>query len=327
MQTPGWQQSLAEAYTDPASLLSQLGLEQTISAGQQLAGQHFGLRVPKHFADRMQPGNPNDPLLRQILPLAEEMVVTPGFTENPVGDREAEATPGLLHKYRGRALIVATGACAVHCRYCFRRHYPYGAGSASPRQWVAILDYLGAHPEVEEVILSGGDPLMVNDERLAGWLEQLAALPHLKRLRLHTRLPVVLPQRVTPGLLELLRGQRLQTLFVIHANHPNELSPQVAGALGELKAAGVTLLNQSVLLRQVNYDATTLIRLSERLFEVGVLPYYLHLLDRVAGAAHFEVAEARARALHKELLASLPGYLVPKLVREIACEASKTPVA
>lgn len=327
LQTPGWQQALAESFTDPVSLLNYLGLEQTISVEQQLAERQFGLRVPKHFADLMQAGDADDPLLRQVLPLADEMVPIPGFSDNPVGDREAETTPGLLHKYRGRALIVATGACAVHCRYCFRRHYPYGSASATPRQWAHILDYLGSHPEVEEVILSGGDPLMVSDERLADWLQQLAALPRLKRLRLHTRLPVVLPQRVSPELLQTLRKHRLQTLIVIHANHPNEVSPQVAGALGELKAAGVTLLNQSVLLSGVNDNAETLIRLSEKLFEVGVMPYYLHLLDRVAGAAHFEVAEAHARSLHRELLANLPGYLVPKLVREIAGEGSKTPVA
>jgi EF-P beta-lysylation protein EpmB len=326
LQIPSWQQALAEAFTDPPSLLAHLGLDHCISPEQRLAARQFGMRVPKAFADLMRPGDPQDPLLRQILPLGDEMALPAGFSRNPVGDHEAETTPGLLHKYRGRVLVVATGACAVHCRYCFRRHYPYAEGSATPRQWNGILDYLEAHPEIEEVILSGGDPLMASDERLAGWLRQLAALPRLKRLRLHTRLPVMLPQRITPTLVELLATSRLQSLVVIHANHPNELSPQVAGALGMLKAAGIHLLNQSVLLRGVNDDADTLARLSERLFESGVMPYYLHLLDRVAGAAHFEVDESRAQSLHRALLARLPGYLVPKLVREIAGERSKTPV-
>jgi EF-P beta-lysylation protein EpmB len=325
LQTHDWQQALAEAFTDLPSLLAYLGLDHGISPEQQLATRQFSLRVPRNFADLMQTGDPHDPLLRQILPLGNEMNLLPGFSQNPVGDRQAESTPGLLHKYRGRVLVVATGACAVHCRYCFRRHYPYTESSASPRRWNGILDYLKAHPEVEEVILSGGDPLMVSDERLAGWLQQLAALPWLKRLRLHTRLPVVLPQRVTPLLVENLVETRLQTPIVIHANHPNELSPAVGSALARLKQTGTPLLNQSVLLKGVNDDADTLIRLSERLFECGVMPYYLHLLDRVAGAAHFEVDESRARSLHQALLARLPGYLVPKLVREIAGERSKTP--
>jgi EF-P beta-lysylation protein EpmB len=326
LQTHGWQQALAEAFTDLPSLLSHLGLDLSISQEQRLASRQFAMRVPRGFADLMQPGDPHDPLLRQILPLGDEMALSAGFSQNPVGDREAETTPGLLHKYHGRVLVVATGACAVHCRYCFRRHYPYAEGSASPRQWSGILDYLKAHPDIEEVILSGGDPLMVSDERLAGWLQQLAALPRLKRLRLHTRLPVVLPQRVTRALVELLATSRMRCLVVIHANHPNELSPQVAEALGMLKAAGIHLLNQSVLLRGVNDNADTLVRLSERLFEVGVMPYYLHLLDRVAGAAHFEVDASLAQSLQRALLARLPGYLVPKLVREIAAERFKTPV-
>jgi EF-P beta-lysylation protein EpmB len=326
LQTPAWQQALSEAFTDLPSLLAYLELERVTLPAELYAARQFGLRVPRAFAALMRPGDARDPLLRQVLPLAEETAQLPGFSDNPVGDREAEVTPGLLHKYPGRVLVVATGACAVHCRYCFRRHYPYATGSASPRQWSAILDYLRTHPEVEEVILSGGDPLMVSDARLADWLSQLAALPHLKRLRLHTRLPVVVPERVTPELVALLSSSRLQSLVVIHANHPNELSAAVAGALAMLKDAGITLLNQSVLLRGVNDCAETLARLSERLFEQGVLPYYLHLLDRVAGGAHFEVEENRATDLLSALRGSLPGYLVPRLVREIAGESCKTPI-
>jgi L-lysine 2,3-aminomutase len=326
LQTPAWQQALAVAFSDLPSLLDYLELDAELLTGSGPAMRAFGLRVPRAFADLMRRGDPHDPLLRQVLPLAGEMDELPGFTADPVGDREAQTTPGLLHKYRGRELIVATGACAVHCRYCFRRHYPYASGSASPRQWATLIDYLESHPEVDEIILSGGDPLMVSDERLAGWLELIEALPRIKRLRLHTRLPVVLPQRITPGLVDLLSGRRFDPVVVIHANHANELSPQVAQALGALKAAGVTLLNQSVLLQGVNDDSETLAALSERLFGIGVLPYYLHLLDRVVGAAHFEVDETRALALHRNLLARLPGYLVPKMVREIAGECSKTPI-
>ncbi|MEJ2591695.1 MAG: EF-P beta-lysylation protein EpmB [Candidatus Thiodiazotropha sp.] len=326
MQTPDWRQALADAFTDLPSLLAHLELDPALLDGAAPALHAFSLRVPRGFTDRMRQGDPDDPLLRQVLPQAAESLPAAGFGADPVGDREAQAAPGLLHKYNGRVLIVATGACAVHCRYCFRRHYPYAEGSASPRQWAAIIDHLTAHPEVDEVILSGGDPLMVSDQRLAGWLDRIEALPQVKRLRLHTRLPVVLPERITPALIAELSGRRFDPVVVIHANHANEISPRVAQAMGELKAAGITLLNQSVLLQGVNDDSETLAALSERLFAIGVLPYYLHLLDRVAGAAHFEVEETRARELHRALLARLPGYLVPKLVREIAGERSKTPV-
>ena len=326
MQTPAWQQELARAFTDLPSLLNHLQLDPDTVPLQRDASRQFALRVPRGFAALMTPGDAQDPLLRQVLPLADEMAPLPGFSPNPVGDLQAQAAPGLLHKYRGRVLVVATGACAVHCRYCFRRHYPYHSGSATPRQWAGILDYLQAHPDIEEVILSGGDPLMVSDERLAGWFEQLATLPQLKRLRLHTRLPVVLPQRVTPALTELLAGDRFHTLVVIHANHANELSRSVANALSTLRHSGITLLNQSVLLKGVNDNPTSLVDLSHRLFEIGVLPYYIHLLDRVAGAAHFEVDEPRALSLMQVMQKTLPGYLVPRLVRETAGEASKTPV-
>ena len=326
MQTPEWQRLLASAFNDLPSLLDYLDLDAAHWPDAQPAIGTFNLRVPRGFADLMRRGDPQDPLLRQVLPLAKEMDAQVGFSSDPVGDSEAQANPGLLHKYRGRVLIVATGACAVHCRYCFRRYYPYGEGSATPRQWVEILDYLRAHPEVEEVILSGGDPLMLSDEKLGHWLAQFERLPQLKRLRIHTRLPVVLSQRVTPALLQYLSQGRFEPVIVIHANHANELSPQVAKSLGRLKTAGTTLLNQSVLLRGVNDDIETLTTLSERLFQIGVLPYYLHLLDRVAGSAHFEVEERDAHNLQRQLLARLPGYLVPRMVREIAGEYAKTPV-
>ena len=234
--------------------------------------------------------------------------------------------PGLLHKYTNRALLLVTSACAIHCRYCFRRNFPYTEARAEDHQFQAALDYLRAHPEVDEVILSGGDPLVLTDRRLAELVAALGSLPALRRLRIHTRLPVVLPQRFTPELLSALTCSRLDPVMVIHANHPREISPQVRAALATAKAAGFTLLNQAVLLKGVNDAPDTLTALSEELFEAGVLPYYLHLLDRVEGAGHFEVSEARARALHRELRARLPGYLVPRLVREQAHAASKLPL-
>ncbi|MCU7844579.1 MAG: EF-P beta-lysylation protein EpmB [Candidatus Thiodiazotropha sp. (ex Monitilora ramsayi)] len=324
LQTPPWQQALSQAFTDLPSLLSYLQLSDIDMADAQSAIERFGLRVPREFAALMRPGDPEDPLLKQVLPLADELASQPGYTDNPVGDREAEVHPGLLHKYHGRALVIATGACAVNCRYCFRRHYPYENGSATPRQWERILDYLHREKTIDEVILSGGDPLMMSDEKLEAWLTKLSTIPHLKRVRLHTRLPVVLPQRINQALVESLTRIRLQTMMVIHVNHPNEISPQVAEGMAALKDKNITLLNQSVLLKGVNDDAETLISVSERLFSIGVLPYYLHLLDRVAGAAHFDVEWRSAQRLYKELQAGLPGYLVPKMVREIAGEKSKT---
>ncbi len=326
MQTPGWQQALSEAFTDLPSLLEYLHLKENDLSEMNLALAGFSLRVPREFAALMRPGDANDPLLRQVLPTGLELAPLPGFIENPVGDREAEVQPGLLHKYHGRALIIATGACGVHCRYCFRRHYPYEKGSASPKQWASILTHLEQDESISEVILSGGDPLMMSDEKLKGWISDLATIPHLKRLRIHTRLPVVLPQRVTPELQEALISSRLKSILIIHANHPNELSPQVGEAMAMLKQRGVTLLNQSVLLKGVNNTPETLIKLSQRLFEIDVLPYYLHLLDRVAGAAHFEVEETQARYLQKKMQAALPGYLAPKMVREFAGETAKIPI-
>ncbi|MCG7941532.1 MAG: EF-P beta-lysylation protein EpmB [Candidatus Thiodiazotropha taylori] len=326
VQLPAWQTALAEAFNEPHSLLSYLQLKPENLAERQLAQHQFSLKVPRHYADLMAKGDPHDPLLRQILPCGEELVDRPGFIDDPVGDLQAKQQAGLLHKYQGRVLILTTGACGVHCRYCFRRHYPYQNGTATPAQWESILDTIRNQSSIQEVILSGGDPLMIHDPRLARMVAELQALPQLKRLRLHSRLPVVLPQRITPQLLELLSSNRLQSVMVLHTNHPNELSPALAEACEKMRSAGITLLNQSVLLKGVNDDAETLVRLSEGLFEIGVLPYYLHLLDRVSGSGHFEVEPDRIESLKGQLLQQLPGYLVPRMVREIAGEASKTPV-
>lgn len=326
MQAPAWQRALAEGFSDVAALLRYLHIEPSSVPGHSRAHSQFALRVPREFAALMRKGDPADPLLLQVLPSAKEMERMPGFGSDPVGDRRAQQSPGLLRKYHGRILIVATGACAVHCRYCFRRHYPYAGATATESQWSGVLEYLQANPDIEEVILSGGDPLMIGDRRLMRWLQQLQSLPQLKRLRIHTRLPVVLPQRITPELIELLALCPLERVMVIHANHPNELSPAVAEALKRVSTAGVTLLNQSVLLKGVNDDCDTLVRLSKRLFEIGVLPYYLHLLDRVEGAAHFDLDETCVHKLQQRLLTELPGYLVPRMVRETPGALYKEPL-
>jgi L-lysine 2,3-aminomutase len=266
---------------------------------------------------RMRRGDPADPLLRQVLPLAEECQVVEGFSPDPVGDLAAHKVPGVLHKYQGRVLLTATGACAIHCRYCFRRHFPYAEANASAEHWRAALDYVTARPDVREAILSGGDPLTLSDRRLSEFVRALEDIPHVERLRLHTRLPVVLPERVTQELCAWLSGTRLRTVVVIHANHAQELDATARAACARLADSGVTLLNQSVLLRGVNDSVAALAQLSEGLFAAGVLPYYLHLLDRVQGAAHFDVTEGVARQLMAGLNACLPGYLVPRLVREV----------
>ena len=326
IETADWQHELRVAFSRPQELLAALGLEPAAVGLSEAAAADFPLRVPRPFVARMRPGDPTDPLLRQVLPVAAETRRQRGFVSDPVGDLAAEAQPGLLHKYRGRALLLVTGACAINCRYCFRRAFPYSDSVGTARLDAAVTALAGM-PDIDEVILSGGDPLSLRDERLAALVERLAALPHLRRLRVHTRLPVTIPARITPALLDWLTGTRLQPVVVLHVNHARELDASVATALAPLRRAGVPLLNQAVLLRGVNDDAAALAELSTRLFECGVLPYYLHQLDRVRGAAHFDVPVRRARALLRTLRQSLPGYLVPKLVREIAGEASKTPLA
>jgi len=326
IETADWQHELRTAFSRPQELLAALGLDPAAVGLSEAAAASFPVRVPRPFVARMRPGDPADPLLRQVLPVVAETRARRGFVSDPVGDLAAEAQPGLLHKYRGRALLLVTGACAIHCRYCFRREFPYSDSVGTARLEAAVAA-LAAMPDIDEVILSGGDPLSLRDDRLAALVERLAALPHLRRLRVHTRLPVTIPSRITPALLDWLTGTRLQPVVVLHANHARELDASVATALAHLRRAGVPLLNQAVLLRGVNDEAETLAGLSTRLFECGVLPYYLHQLDRVQGAAHFDVPTRRARALLRTLRHTLPGYLVPKLVREIAGEASKTPLA
>lgn len=321
-----WSRQLAEAIREPAALLAALGLPQELLGPAERSAADFPLLVPRSYLDRIRPGDPHDPLLRQVLPLADELRPVPGFLPDAVGDSAARVAPGLLHKYAGRVLFVATGACAVHCRYCFRRHYPYGDEPKRLDDWQPAFDHVRRDPSVHEVILSGGDPWMLTDRRLGELLERIAAVPHVRRVRFHTRLPIVLPARVTDGLLALLARSRPVPIVVVHANHPQEVTGDCAAALRWLVQAGITTLNQSVLLRGVNDDADVLTGLCERLVDLGVLPYYLHQLDRTAGTAHFEVAPSTGHALIAALRSRLPGYAVPQYVQEVPGEASKRPV-
>ncbi|HMB56001.1 MAG TPA: EF-P beta-lysylation protein EpmB [Arenimonas sp.] len=321
-----WQALWRDAIRDPRELLSLLGLEALSASLSDAACAQFPLRVPRGFAARMRHGDRHDPLLRQVLPITDEDLLVPGFGLDAVGDIAARGATGLIHKYEGRALLIATGSCAIHCRYCFRRHFPYAEETAAANHWQSAVDYLRADPSISEVLLSGGDPLSLATGKLVELTDALKTLPQIRRLRLHTRLPVVLPERVDGELLAWLSSLPWPVVVVIHANHALELDDSVAAALAALRGRGVTLLNQAVLLRGVNDDIEVLAELSERLFALGVLPYYLHQLDRVAGTAHFEVDDDRALQLQQQLQDRLPGYLVPRLVREIAGAASKTPL-
>jgi L-lysine 2,3-aminomutase len=322
---PDWRQSLREAVTDPRELLGLLGLSQLaerLPAGD--AG--FPLKVPRGFVARMRHGDPRDPLLLQVLPRLAELDETWGFTDDAVGDLESVKAHGVLHKYAGRALLIAAGSCAVNCRYCFRRHFPYAGELAAAHAWRDAVACLAADASIREVILSGGDPLVLSTQKLTDFTDALRDLPHVIRLRIHSRLPVVLPERIDTVFCTWLTSLPLQRVVVIHANHPDELEAGVGAACARLREAGATLLNQSVLLRGINDDAGVLTDLSERLFSFGVLPYYLHQLDRVRGTAHFEVSDARGCELVDMLRARLPGYLVPRLVREVPGERAKRPL-
>ena len=319
---PAWQHALRQAVTRPADLLALLDLDPALPQLDFERLKDFPLRVPLGFVRRMRPGDPHDPLFLQVWPSAAEGRTVPGFGLDAVGDLAVEQD-GVLHKYEGRVLLIATGACAVHCRYCFRRHFPYGDALAARERWRPALARIAEDPTIAEVILSGGDPLSLSDDRLADLLEGLAAIPHVRRLRIHTRQPIVLPERVDAGLLRVLADAPFDKAMVLHANHANELDSAVAEACEGLRGAGLVLLNQSVLLRGVNDSADALHGLHERLFTLGVLPYYLHLLDRVDGTAHFEVPEERARDLMRALTVRSPGYLVPRLAREVQGDPSK----
>ncbi|MBV1788784.1 EF-P beta-lysylation protein EpmB [Marinobacterium sp. D7] len=317
-----WQQALRTAITDPTELLRLLQLPPSLS--DQDAQNSFDLRVPRALVSRMEPGNPKDPLLLQVLPSAREMIATPGYSNDPLAELGSNPSAGVVHKYRDRVLLITSGGCAINCRYCFRRHFPYQQNQLGPEQWQQALTYIGANPELSEAILSGGDPLVTPDTRLSRMITDLAGIGHLKRIRIHTRLPVVIPERVTRTLVEALTATRLQAVVVLHCNHPREVDDSVRTAITRLRDAGITVLNQAVLLRDINDSVDTLQQLSETLFEVGVLPYYLFVLDPVAGAAHFDVSDNDAQKLVGELQTRLPGYLIPRLAREIPGRPSKT---
>lgn len=320
----GWQQQLREAVTDADTLFDILDLPRDRLPAARAAARLFPLRVPRAYVARMQRGDINDPLLRQVLPLAAEHDVVPGFTADAVGDDASAAGQGLLHKYHGRALVVTTGACAVNCRYCFRRHFDYAEHNGAQHRWRDVVAHIAADSSIEEVILSGGDPLSLADGKLADLTDQLTGIAQVRRIRFHTRQPVVLPRRIDDAFLDYFGRIEAQRIVVIHANHPNELADDTLRALGQLREAGALLLNQSVLLKGVNDDAGVLADLSRGLFEAGVLPYYLHLLDRVAGTAHHEVEPAHAETLLQDVAARLPGYMVPKLARETAGAPAKS---
>jgi EF-P beta-lysylation protein EpmB len=321
-----WQQVWREAVTDPRELLDLLDLGHLAESLLPAVETGFQTRVPRGFVARMRKGDLNDPLLLQVLPQAAELNQALGFTRDAVGDLAARTANGVLHKYQGRALLIATGSCAVHCRYCFRRHFPYAEETAAANGWREAIEHVRGDTSIHEVILSGGDPLSLSTPKLAELTAALASITHLRRLRIHTRLPVVLPERVDEEFSAWLRRLPWPVAVVLHTNHANEIDADVADACTRLRASGTTVLNQSVLLRGVNDDVGALAALSERLFDCGVIPYYLHQLDRVAGAAHFAVDDDVARGLMDALRGRLSGYLVPLLVREIAGEPGKSPL-
>ena len=318
-----WRRDLAEAVRDPEELCRLLGIDPALAAEARRSAGGFPLLVPRGFVARMKPGDPLDPLLLQVLPRAAERVQVAGYSVDPLGEMNALASPGLVQKYIGRVLLLVTGGCAINCRYCFRRDFPYAESGASTAGMRAAVDAIAADSTIHEVILSGGDPLLLDDDHLHDLVQRLEAIPHVRRLRIHSRLPIVLPSRVTDALVATLSATRLAVVVVVHANHPAELDATVAAAVARLAEARVILLNQAVLLAGVNDSLEVLEQLSERLVDLGIVPYYLHLLDRVQGTAEFEVDEQIARSLHERLRAVLPGYAVPRLVREMPGEPAK----
>ncbi|MCH7337095.1 MULTISPECIES: EF-P beta-lysylation protein EpmB [Acinetobacter] len=326
-QEKNWQSQLSDLITDPLELLNllELSTEQLLS-GAILASEQFKLRVPRAFVGKMNIGDPLDPLLLQVLPHHLELEEHPAFVTDPLGEEAANQMAGVLHKYQSRFLLTLTGACAIHCRYCFRRHFPYQENLPKNDDWINIKQYIEQNPKINEVILSGGDPLTLSNRKLALWLERLASLPQIKILRIHSRVPIVIPNRVDKELISILKNSRLRIIVVVHSNHAAELDDYTCSKLLQLSLHHITVLNQAVLLKGVNDSAKTLTELSSRLFEARVMPYYLHVLDKVKGAQHFDLRSSEIDHIYSDVLASLPGYLVPKLVREIAGEKNKTPL-
>ena len=326
-QEQNWQSQLSDLITDPLELLEVLKLcpEQLLS-GAILASEQFKLRVPRAFVGKMTVGDPLDPLLLQVLPHHLELEDYPDFVTDPLGEEQANQQPGVLHKYKSRFLLTLTGACAVHCRYCFRRHFPYQENLPKNEDWLNIKDYIESQPDINEVIFSGGDPLTLSNRKLKLWIDRLESLPQIKFLRIHSRVPIVIPNRVDEELVSLLKNSRLRIILVVHSNHAAELDDLTCAKLSLLVQQQITVLNQAVLLKGINNSAQVLVDLSYRLFDAGVMPYYLHVLDKVKGAHHFDLSPKEINLIYKDVLENLPGYLVPKLVREIAGEKNKTPL-
>ncbi|MGB8484466.1 MAG: EF-P beta-lysylation protein EpmB [Acinetobacter bohemicus] len=326
-QEQNWQSQLSDLITDPLELLEVLKLcpEQLLS-GAILASEQFKLRVPRAFVGKMTVGDPLDPLLLQVLPHHLELEDYPDFVTDPLGEEQANQQPGVLHKYKSRFLLTLTGACAVHCRYCFRRHFPYQENLPKNEDWLNIKNYIESQPDINEVIFSGGDPLTLSNRKLKLWIERLESLPQIKFLRIHSRVPIVIPNRVDEELISLLKNSRLRIILVVHSNHAAELDDLTCARLSLLVQQQITVLNQAVLLKGINNSAQVLVDLSYRLFDAGVMPYYLHVLDKVKGAHHFDLSPKEINLIYKDVLENLPGYLVPKLVREIAGEKNKTPL-
>lgn len=318
-----WQEEIKNCITAPAELLKILNLDSALLSAAEKAAKLFPLRVSRSFAARMKKGDIQDPLLRQVLPLQAELEEQVGYTQDPLQEKSTNPIPGLLHKYHGRVLLTVVGACGINCRYCFRRYFSYDENNPGQKGWEQALAYIANDTSITEVILSGGDPLVASDEHLAKLSQKIATISHVKTLRIHTRLPIVIPQRITAEFIDWFANSRLQPVLVVHCNHPQEINVELKEALLSLKKTDITVLNQAVLLQGINDTAETLIKLSNTLFAAGVLPYYLHLLDKIQGAAHFDVDETNAKLLMHAMMQKLPGYLVPKLVREVPGAASK----
>ena len=319
-----WSQHLSQAITSLPELVEHLGLPKSLALHGVEAHNSFKLLVPRPYLSRIEYGNPNDPLLLQVLPSLAEMQKVAGYTKDPLEEADHNPQKAIVHKYKRRLLVITTGTCAVNCRYCFRRHFPYGDNQLAQAEWDSVIDYLKNHPKINEVILSGGDPLMMKDALLADKVRKLDALPQIKRLRIHSRLPVVIPDRVCDDMLAWINASRLDIVMVWHINHANEMDEELAHAAYKLKRAGVTLLNQGVLLKGVNDSVEAQVNLSEAVFDAGILPYYMFTLDPVEGAAHFDIAIEEAQQLMGKVAAELPGYLVPRLAKEIPGKPGKT---
>lgn len=317
-----WKTILRKNFTSISALADflELSFEQR---SQLIQNPNFPLNLPLRLAQKMAKGTLDDPLFKQFVPLQKELIETSFFKADPVCDKSFLKQKKLLKKYEGRVLLLCTSACAMHCRYCFRQNFPYETDEKSFHE---ELKWIEKHLSVHEVILSGGDPLSLSDEKLEKILLPLASMSHIHRIRFHTRFPIAIPERIDKGFLKLIKQLPQQLYFVIHCNHPKELDAEVFNCLKSLQKTGSVVLNQSVLLKGVNDKLDTLVELSRQLINGGVIPYYLHQLDQVKGAAHFEVPVAKGRLLIKKMTQLLSGYAIPKYVKEIAGELNKTPL-